>query len=86
MKKTGKCREPEIEEPKFIVLDEYARVFAGCREGYPYYSDNMDEAKPLQGQAKFDFLRKYNHINLEQMFLEPNVGKKRRNRKTKVSI
>jgi len=86
MKKTGKCREPEIEEPEFIVLDEYARVFAGCREGYPYYSDNMDEAKPLQGQAKFDFLRKYNHINLEQMFLEPNVGKKRRNRKTKVSI
>lgn len=88
MKKTGKCREPEVEEPEFIILDEFARVFAGCRNGYPYYSENMDEAKSLQGQSKFEFLRKYSHINLEQMFLEPkpNVRKKRRNRKTTVSI
>ena len=84
MKKIGKCREPEVEEPEFIILDEFARVFAGCREGYPFFSENMDEAKPLQGQAKFDFLQRYSHIRLEQMFLDPkpNGRKKRRNRKT----
>jgi len=86
MKKTGKCREPEIIEPEFIVLDGLARVFAGCKHGYPYYSENMDEAKPLRGQSKFDFLQSYTHIELEQMFLEPDVREKRRNRKTKVSI
>ena len=89
MKKTGKCREPEVEEPEFIILDEFARVFAGCREGFPYYSENMDDAKPLQGQAKFDFLQRYSHLFLEQMFLPPkpkNVRKKRSNRKTQVSV
>lgn len=88
MKKTGKCREPEVIEPEFIILDEFARVFAGCKNGYPYYSENMDEAKPLQGQVKFDFLQRYSHLQLEQMFLDPkpNVRKKRRNRKTSVSI
>ena len=80
MKKTGKCREPEVIEPEFIILDGLARVFAGCKHGYPYYSENMDEAKPLRGQSKFDFLNKYSHINLEQMFIEDG-GKKGRNRK-----
>jgi len=79
MKKTGKC--PEVEEPFYLVLDEFARVFAGCVGGYPHYSENMDEAKPLQYQEKFDFLQKYSHLQLEQMFLEPDVRKKRRNRK-----
>ena len=86
MKKTGKCPEVEIIEPHFIVLDALARVFAGCKHGYPHFSENMDDAKPLQGQSKFDFLQSYSHISLEQMFLEPDVRKKRRNRKTKVSI
>lgn len=87
MKKTGKCREPEVELPEYLVLDEFARVFAGCREGYPFYSEDMDEAKPLKGQEKFDTLQRYSHLILEQMFIEKkDVGKKRRNRKTKVSI
>jgi len=81
-----KKKKKEIEvEPEFIILDERARVFAGCREGYPFFSDNLDEAKPLQGQEKFEFLQRNNHLELEQMFLE-NVREKRRNRKTRVSI
>jgi hypothetical protein len=79
-----KNKEIEV-EPEFIILDERARVFAGCREGYPFFSDNLDEAKPLQGQEKFEFLQRNNHLELEQMFLE-NVREKRRNRKTRVSI
>ena len=81
-----KKKKKEIEvEPEFIILDERARVFAGCREGYPFFSDDLDEAKPLQGQEKFEFLQRNNHLELEQMFLE-NVREKRRNRKTRVSI
>jgi hypothetical protein len=81
-----KKKKKEIEvEPEFIILDERARVFAGCREGYPFFSDDLDEAKPLQGQEKFEFLQRNNHLKLEQMFLE-NVREKRRNCKTRVSI
>jgi len=86
MKKKNK-RDPEI-EPEFIILDERARVFAGLREGYPFFSEDLDEAKPLQGQAKFDFLQRYYHLKLEQMFLDtkPNVRKKRRNNKIRIPI
>ena len=34
-------------EPEFIVLNEYAQVFIGLRRGYPAFSDDWDEAKPL---------------------------------------
>jgi hypothetical protein len=80
-----KSRQEYEDEPEFIILDERARVFAGCREGYPFFSDDLDEAKPLQGQEKFEFLQRNNHLELEQMFLE-NVREKRCNRKTRVSI
>lgn len=36
-----------IKEPEFIVLNEYAQVFIGLRGGYPEFSSNWDEAKPL---------------------------------------
>ena len=86
MKKTGKTKkEPIVKEPEYLVLDERARVFAGLREGYPYYSEDLDEAKPLRGQSKFELLRRYSLLKLEQMFIE-NVGEKRRNRKTSISI
>ncbi len=40
-----KLRDPK--EPEFIVLKEYAQVFSGLKGGYPVFSDNWDEAKPL---------------------------------------
>ena len=85
MKKT---RQEYEEEPEFIILDERARVFAGCREGYLFFSEDLDEAKPLQGQEKFNFLQIHYHLKLEQMFLntKPNVRKKRRNNKVRISI
>ena len=75
-------------EPFYLILDEYVRVFSGLRKGYPYFSENIDDAKPLQGQAKFDYLQRYSTIKLEQMFLEENknVRKKRKYNKSRVSI
>lgn len=78
-----KSAEELLNEPEFIILDEECKVFAGCREGYPYFSPNIDDAKPLQGQEKFDFLQRRTLLRLEQMFLDKPeyVRKKRKHNK-----
>ena len=88
MQRKKPSREEFENEPLYLILDEYARVFAGCRKGYPYFSEDIDEAKPLQGQEKFAFLQRYSTLKLEQMFLEkePNVRKKRKHNKSRVSL
>ncbi len=73
MKKTGKCRkrwiDPQSLEPEYIIVDDRDRVFIGLDGGYPVFSDNISQAKPFRGQAKFDTLRRYSHVKIEQMFL-----------------
>jgi hypothetical protein len=68
MKKKNK---KQIEtEPGYLVLDVYARVFAGLEKGGEYiFSENYDEAKPLYGQEKFDFMKRNSYLGLEQMFI-----------------
>lgn len=34
-------------QQQFILINEYAQVFCGLKRGYPNFSDNWDEAKPL---------------------------------------
>jgi len=50
-----KQREPKL--PEFIVLNEYAQVFIGLLRGYPAFSDNWDEAKPLQNPDQIKHLK-----------------------------
>ena len=85
MKKTG---EQQAEELEYLVLDEYCRVYKGMEFGGEFiFSENMDDGKPLKGQEKFKYLKDHYHLQVEQMFLEPkNVRKKRRNRKTSISV
>ena len=83
MKKKNK-RDPEI-ELEYIIIDEQARVFSGLKEGYPVFSDNIDEAKPLKYQEAFNHMKRYHNNKLEQMFLEDG-REKRKHRKTKISI
>ena len=83
MKKKNK-RDPEI-ELEYIIIDEQARVFSGLKEGYPVFSDNIDEAKPLKYQEAFNHMKRYHYNKLEQIFLEDG-REKRKHRKTKVSI
>jgi hypothetical protein len=81
-----KSKQEYEDEPEYLVLDVYARVFAGLERGGEYvFSENMDEAKPLQGQEKFDFMKRNSYLGLEQIFLK-NVREKRSNRKTRISI
>ena len=84
LKNTKNKKEPEV-EPEYIILDERVRVFAGLKEGHHIFSENIDEAKPLQGQSKFTYMQRcLPYSKLEQMFL--NGREKGINRKTKVSI
>ena len=77
-----KSRQEYDEEPEYLILDVYARVFAGLEKGgESIFSENYDEAKPLQGQEKFDFMKRNSYLGLEQMFLEDG-RKKRKHRKS----
>jgi len=78
MKKTGnanlkktkrKLLAWEVEEPPYIIVTPEAQVFTGLIQGYPNFSHNWDEAKPLEGQAKFETLKRYSKIDLEQIFI-----------------
>jgi hypothetical protein len=57
------------ESPSYIILNERAQVYTGLIGGYPNFSDDLDEAKPLEGQAKFETLERVYHTKLEQMFI-----------------
>lgn len=77
-----KSRQEYEEEPEYLVLDVYARVFAGLEKGgESIFSENYDDAKPLQGQEKFDFMKRNSYLGLEQIFLEDG-RKKRKHRKS----
>jgi hypothetical protein len=65
-----KSRQEYEDEPEYLVLDVYARVFAGLEKGGEFvFSENYDEAKPLYGQEKFDFMKRNSYLGLEQMFI-----------------
>ena len=61
----------EIEEParKFIVLNEYCQVFCGLKHGLPAFSDNIDDAKPLENQRQVEMIQRGTYYKLEKSFL-----------------
>ena len=61
----------EIEEPirKFIVLNEYCQVFCGLKHGLPAFSDNIDDAKPLENQRQVEMIQRGTLFKLEKNYL-----------------
>jgi len=61
----------EIEEParKFIVLNEYCQVFCGLKHGLPAFSDNIDDAKPLENQRQIEMIQRGTLFKLEKSYL-----------------
>lgn len=57
------------QEPQFIVLNEYAQVFCGLQGGYPAFSDNLDEAKPLENDSQIQMIQRGTSFKLEKHFL-----------------
>ena len=61
----------EIEEPvrKFIVLNEYCQVFCGLNQGLPAFSDDIDDAKPLENQRQVEMIQRGTLFKLEKSYL-----------------
>lgn len=43
----AKYRKKQPPASMYIVINRYGEVFTGLQKGYPVYSSNWDEAKPL---------------------------------------
>ena len=61
-----KFKQKEIQ---FIVLNEYAQVFSGLKGGYPAFSDDLDEAKPLTNDSQVKTIQRGTSFKLEKYFL-----------------
>ena len=62
-----KQREPQPK--RFILLNEYCQVFCGLQGGYPAFSDNLDEAKPLENDSQIQMIQRGTSFKLEKYFL-----------------
>lgn len=71
-------------EPEYIILNDRCEVFSGLKGGYPVFSEDINEAKPLRGQSKFEFMQRYHPYKIEQMFID--VREKRRHSKTRIPV
>ena len=54
---------------KFIVLNEYCQVFCGLKRGLPAFSDNIDDAKPLENQRQVEMIQRGTYYKLEKSYL-----------------
>jgi hypothetical protein len=66
-RKPKKSREPKL--PEFIVLNEYCQVFCGLRGGYPAFSDDLDEAKPLVRDSQIRTIQYGTSFKLEKEYI-----------------
>jgi hypothetical protein len=62
-----KQREPKPKQ--FIVLNEYCQVFCGLQGGYPAFSDNIEEAKPLERDSQVRMIQQGTSFRLEKEYL-----------------
>jgi hypothetical protein len=60
-----KLIEPNPEQ--FIIVNELAQVFCGLKGGYPNFSDDWKEAKPLSNENQFRSIQKGTTHKLEAM-------------------
>lgn len=57
------------EEPQFIVLNEYCQVWTGFSEMGLKFSDNIDDAKPLNNDQQLRCLKTYTYHKLEKEYI-----------------
>ena len=58
-----------IPPTQFIVVSENGQVWTGIRGDELEFSNNWNEAKPLNNENQFAHLKRMSYLNLEQMFL-----------------
>jgi hypothetical protein len=59
-----------VEKPEqpFILLNEAAQVYCGLQGGYPAFSDNFEEAKPLHRDSQVRLIQQGTSFKLEKYF------------------
>jgi hypothetical protein len=62
-----KQREPKPKQ--FILLNEYCQVFCGLQGGYPAFSDDIEEAKPLERDSQIRLIQQGTSFRLEIEYL-----------------
>ena len=77
MWKNLKSKEKEIDQQilqerkkPFYVINEYAQVFAGLKQGYPFFSDDVTEAKPIYNNEQFRSIRRGHLYKIERIELQ----------------
>lgn len=66
MKKTKQIEAHSL----YIVLNEHAQVWVGIRSGDELvFSDNINDAKPLENEEQFNCLKRMSFYKLEKIFL-----------------
>ena len=56
----------ELKNP-FYVMNEYAQVFSGLKCGYPNFSNDIGDAKPIYNQAQFNNIQKGHLYKIERI-------------------
>lgn len=51
-------------------MNEYAQVFAGLKGGYPHFSDNINEAKPIYNNEQFGCIKRGHLYKIERVSAE----------------
>jgi hypothetical protein len=65
-----KKKNPNYIPPiQFVVISEKGQVWTGIKGDELRFSDDWNEAKPLNDEKQFSHLKKMSYLNLEQMFL-----------------
>jgi hypothetical protein len=62
-------KQKEPKPKQFIVLNEYCQVFCGLQGGYPAFSDNLEEAKPLERDSQIRLIQQGTSFRLEKEFI-----------------
>lgn len=59
----------KIKEPEFIIMNESCQCYSGLKRGYPAFSDNLDDARPLTNIEQFKKIQYGTSHNLEIIYV-----------------
>ena len=59
----------EAKPKRFIILNEYCQVYCGLQQGYPAFSDNLDDAKELENDEQVKMIKQGTSFKLEKEYI-----------------
>jgi hypothetical protein len=59
----------KVKEPEFIIMNENCQCYSGLKRGYPAFSDDLDDARPLTNMEQFKKIQYGTSHNLEIIYV-----------------